>query len=98
MRIHTRWSSAEPPTAASILISMEPQARPARARPTWRGFVAWFNELELSENAILIAFSLAIGVLTALGVAAFYKSIDLAYKLFYRVPGELVPSFALFAY
>ena len=77
---------------------MEPQARPARARATWRGFVAWFNDLELSENAILVAFSLAIGVLTALGVAAFYKSIDLAYALFYRLPGELVPSLALFAY
>ena len=77
---------------------MEPQVRPARARATWRGFVAWFNELELSENAILIAFSLAIGVLTALGVAAFYKSIDLAYALFYRLPGELVPSVALLAY
>src|SRR5690349_23855519 len=77
---------------------MEPSARPARPRVTWRGFVAWFNDLELSENAILIAFSLAIGVLAALGVAAFYKSIDLAYKLFYRLPGELVPSVALFAY
>jgi CIC family chloride channel protein len=77
---------------------MESQARPPRARPTWRGFVAWFNALELSENAILISFSLVIGVLSALGVAAFYKSIDLAYALFYRLPGELVPSVAVLAY
>jgi CIC family chloride channel protein len=64
----------------------------------WRGLVSWFNGLELSENAILIAFSLAIGVLSALGVAGFYKSIDLAFALFYRLPGELVPRLAAFAY
>lgn len=64
----------------------------------WRGIVTRFNRLELSENAILIAFSLAIGVLSALGVAAFYKSIDLAFSLFYRLPGELVPRFAAYVY
>jgi CIC family chloride channel protein len=67
-------------------------------RATWRGIVNWFNELELSENAILIAFSLAIGILSALGVVAFYKAIDLAFALFYRLPGELVPRLAGFAY
>src|SRR5690349_2070239 len=71
-------------------------ARPRRI--TWRGVVEWFNALELSENAILIAFSLVIGVLSALGVAAFYKSIDLAYWLFYRLPWEAVPKLAVFAY
>ena len=64
----------------------------------WRSLVSWFNGLELSENAILIAFSLAIGVLSALGVAGFYKSIDLAFTLFYRLPGELVPKLAAYAY
>ena len=64
----------------------------------WRDIVNWINALELSENAILIAFSLAIGVLSALGVVAFYKSIDVAFALFYRLPGELVPKLALFAY
>ena len=68
------------------------------AGAAWRGIVAWFNALELSENAILIAFSLAIGLLSALGVAAFYKSIDLAFALFYRLPGEVVPKLAQFAY
>ena len=68
------------------------------SRATWRGIVNWFNELELSENAILIAFSLAIGILSALGVVAFYKAIDLAFALFYRLPGELVPRLAGFAY
>jgi len=70
------------------------QARQA----TWRGVVTWFNALELSENAILIAFSLVIGVLSSLGVVAFYKAIDLAFALFYRVPGELVPSLGAYAY
>jgi CIC family chloride channel protein len=77
---------------------MDQLAKGAGTREAWRGFVAWFNALELSENAILIGFSLAIGVLSALGVAAFYKSIDLAFALFYRLPGELVPKLALFAY
>jgi len=70
----------------------------ANARDAWLGIVKWFNGLELSENAILIAFSLAIGVLSALGVAGFYKSIDLAFALFYRLPVELVPKLAVFAY
>lgn len=77
---------------------MEPQANRASVRDLWRGVVTWFNARELSENTILIAFSLAIGVLSALGVVAFYKSIDLAFALFYRLPGELVPRFAVLAY
>jgi len=77
---------------------MEEKQRRAGVRDTWRGITAWFNALELSENAILISFSLAIGVLSALGVAAFYKSIDLAFTLFYRLPTELMPRFAVFAY
>src|SRR5947209_20145597 len=77
---------------------MEPQSAQKRARETWHGAVDWFNSLELSENAILIVFSLVIGVLSALGVAAFYKSIDLAFWLFYKLAGELIPRLALFAY
>src|SRR5438270_2489870 len=77
---------------------MEPKAKHSSVRDSWRAVVDWFNALELSENTILIAFSLAIGVLSALGVAAFYKSIDYAYALFYRLPGELIPRLAVFAY
>lgn len=77
---------------------MEPQAKSVGVRSRWRQFVGWFNALELSENAILIAFSLAIGVFSALGVAAFYKSIDLAFALFYRLPIELWPAGAQYAY
>jgi chloride channel protein, CIC family len=77
---------------------MEEQRVRAGVRERWRGITTWFNALELSENAILISFSLVIGVLSALGVAVFYKSIDLAYALFYRLPTELMPRLAVFAY
>jgi CIC family chloride channel protein len=77
---------------------MEPQAKAVAELSRWQRFVGWFNALELSENAILIAFSLAIGVFSALGVAAFYKSIDLAFALFYRLPIELWPAGAQYAY
>jgi CIC family chloride channel protein len=87
-----------PSALSPILRAMELQPARPSVRDAWRGAVEWFNALELSENAILITFSLAIGVLSALGVAAFYKSIDLAFWLFYRVPGELVPRLAVFAY
>jgi CIC family chloride channel protein len=49
-----------------------------------RRFVAWFNERELSEHTILLGFSVVIGLLSALGVVAFYRAIDLAYFAFYR--------------
>ena len=77
---------------------MEELTHAVGVRARWRQITGWFNALELSENTILISFSLAIGVLSALGVAAFYKSIDLAYALFYRLPTELMPRFAVFAY
>lgn len=76
-----------------------PSEAKAPARRRMRGVIIdWFNALELSENAILMVFALAIGVLSALGVVAFYKSIDLAYALFYRLPGELVPRLPFLAY
>jgi hypothetical protein len=77
---------------------MEAQSSRRTARERWRGIIDWFNGLELSENAILISFSLAIGVFSALGVAAFYKSIDYAYALFYRLPVQLAPGLAAYAY
>jgi CIC family chloride channel protein len=77
---------------------MEAEAKAPPHRKMRGTIIEWFNALELSENTILMAFALAIGVLSALGVVAFYKSIDLAYALFYRLPGELVPRFAFLAY
>jgi len=57
----------------------------------WSAVVAWFNGLELSENAVLIGFAVAIGALGALGVVSFYALIDLAYTAFYRWPTERLP-------
>jgi chloride channel protein, CIC family len=48
-----------------------------------RRFVRWFNERELSEHTILLGFAVIIGVLSALGVVAFYRAIDLSYLAFY---------------
>jgi chloride channel protein, CIC family len=48
-----------------------------------RRFVDWFNKRELSEHTILLGFAVIIGVLSALGVVAFYRAIDLSYFAFY---------------
>jgi chloride channel protein, CIC family len=56
----------------------------------WSRFIAWFNSRELSENAILLGFAVAIGILSALGVIAFYRSIDLAYWAFYTWPDKVM--------
>ncbi|HEX7051473.1 MAG TPA: chloride channel protein [Longimicrobiales bacterium] len=54
----------------------------------WQALVDWFNGLALSENAILIGFAVAVGIVGALGVVAFYKLIDLAYAAFFRWPAD----------
>ncbi|MEP6571307.1 MAG: hypothetical protein ABJD11_01385, partial [Gemmatimonadota bacterium] len=61
-------------------------------------FIDWFNDLDLSENAILIGFAVVIGIGGALGVVAFYKSIDLAYALFYRWPSRYISRVGIMAY
>lgn len=57
----------------------------------WTAFVDWFNGLQLSENAILLGFAVAIGAIGGVGVLAFYSLIDLAYWAFYRLPAEHLP-------
>ncbi len=57
-----------------------------RAGGLWRAAVDAFNALGLSENAILIGFAVAIGVSGALGVAAFYRLIDLAHDALFVWP------------
>ncbi len=78
------------------LVRIRRQAREPvdAAGDIWDGFVAWFSRRDLSENAILLGFSVAIGALGALGVVAFYKLIDLAYAVFFRIPAERVPALA----
>jgi CIC family chloride channel protein len=68
------------------------------AQSIWGRFIAWFNSLELSENAILLSFAVAIGVLSALGVVAFYRGIDLAYIAFYRWPDRVMTRVGVLAY
>jgi chloride channel protein, CIC family len=68
------------------------------ARGMWDGFVDWFNGLGLSENAILLAFAVAVGIGGALGVVGFYKLIDAAYALFYQWPGSFLPRGSFLAY
>jgi chloride channel protein, CIC family len=65
---------------------------------TWTAIIAWFNGKALSENAVLLIFAVVTGLLSALGVVAFYKGIDLAYWVFYRFPTAEFPRFALFTY
>lgn len=50
----------------------------------WQSFVDWFNDLKLSENAILLGFSVFIGAMTGLGVTAFYTLIDLAHRALFE--------------
>lgn len=78
----------------------ERASRPVRAfaertvlamEATWNSVTDWFNGQALSENAVLLIFALITGLLSALGVVAFYKSIDFAYWAFYRLPTSQFP-------
>src|SRR5689334_8701218 len=44
--------------------------------------------LGLTENGVLLACAVAVGVVAALGVVAFYDAIDLAYAVFVRWPAS----------
>src|ERR1051325_4856158 len=67
-------------------------------RGRWIAFTDWFNGLALSENGVVLSFAVAIGLLSALGVAAVYRSIDVAYRAFFRFPASLLPPTAFLAY
>src|SRR5436309_3066392 len=77
---------------------MEPKSAPKKARERWHGVVDWFNSLELSENAILIAFSLVIGVLSALGVAAFSAAFNAPIAGAFFALEEILGSLAVTAF
>lgn len=74
------------------------QRAAAQARVAWLAFTDWFNGLALSENAVVLSFAVAIGLLSAIGVAVFYGAIDLAFAAFYRYPGAALPQFTFLAY
>lgn len=67
-----------------------------RTRGRWNRFVDWFEGLGLGEDAILLGFGVAIGVVGAAGVIVFFYLIDLAFELFYEglssgLPGPDLP-------
>jgi CIC family chloride channel protein len=63
----------------------------------WTKIVAWLERRDWDEGTQLMAFALVIGALSALGVVAFYRLIDLAYALLVSRIGEhLVPTAAAF--
>ena len=72
---------------------------PAAARTAFRRAASqwsrWLDRLErfglrigLTENGVLLAFAVAVGIAGALGVVIFYKAIDLAYDVFVRWPSS----------
>jgi chloride channel protein, CIC family len=71
-------------------------ARTANAR--WERWLERFERRAPSENAILLSFAVAVGIAAALGVVAFYKAIDLAYRVFFALPAELLPNTRILAY
>lgn len=75
-------------------------ARRARARVGrgWGALLDRFERLDLSENAILLVFAIVIGSGAALGVVAFYRSIDFAYVALFEVPGRFLTRIDLLAY
>jgi chloride channel protein, CIC family len=89
------WRRAERARRRAIVVVGRPVAA---ARGMWDGFVEWVNGLGLSENAILLAFAVVVGVGGALGVVVFYKLIDAAYALFFRWPETFLSRSDFLAY
>ncbi len=69
-----------------------------RLRAVWQRVVRGVHSLHLSENTLLMVFSVAVGAAAALGVVGFYKAIDLAFALFFQLPAEQVPRTVFLAY
>jgi chloride channel protein, CIC family len=86
------------PSTTSVPSGAEARASLSPATGRWRTIVDWFDRRKPSEDAVLLAFAVAIGVLSAAGVVAFYRSIDLAYAVFFSWPERLVPRLGLLAY
>lgn len=64
----------------------------------WDKLVDRFHALDLSENAVLLAFAVAVGVSGALGVVLFYKLIDLSAAVLFRWPAQVLPSWLEWLY
>lgn len=75
-----------------------PHWRPTLPTAAWDRLVDRFHALDLSENAVLLAFAVAVGVAGALGVVLFYNLIDWSAALLFRWPAELLPSWLPWLY
>lgn len=64
----------------------------------WARAVEWLHRLDLDENTILLGFAVAIGLIGAGGVIAFYKAIDLAFLVFYEWPASALGTGDLLLY
>lgn len=73
---------------------------PSFTLPThlWEKLVDRFHALDLSENAILLGFAVAVGVAGALGVVLFYNLIDLSATMLFRWPARVLPSWLEWLY
>lgn len=60
------------------------------ARSGWDDLIDWVGTTAVSENALLLAFAVLIGIGAALGIVVFYSLIDLSYWLFVTLPGRNV--------
>jgi len=64
----------------------------------WHRLVERFHALDLSENAVLLGFAVAVGVAGALGVVLFYYLIDLSATVLFRWPAQVLPSWLQWLY
>lgn len=71
---------------------LPPKRLPRVVRRTWLRILARLAERPLSENTVLLAFAVAIGLAGASGVALFYGLVDLAYLLLFDTFGARVPA------
>ena len=64
----------------------------------WDKLLDRFHALDLSENAILLAFAVAVGIIGALGVVLFYNLIDLSAAVLFQWPRRVLPSWLEWLY
>jgi hypothetical protein len=67
-------------------------------RPWLMSLLSWVRSRRVNRDTLLMVVAVAVGAGSALGVVVFYKLIDLAYALFFRIPSENVPRGAFAAY
>ena len=67
-------------------------------RARWEHFLTWLYGRRITQDTLLMLLAVAVGSASALGVVGFYKLIDLAFTLFFRIPGDQVSRSVFAAY